>query len=61
MNTRVVSPGGTRPATPQQLTWLGTQLDAWCDEGLLDREQRGRNVWYSIAEDRREAIADLLR
>jgi uncharacterized membrane protein len=46
MNTRVVSPSGTRPATPQQLTWLGTQLDAWCEEGLLDREQaaaiRGR-------------------
>jgi ArsR family transcriptional regulator len=31
------------------------------EDGLLDREQRGRNVWYSIAEDRREAIADLLR
>ena len=46
MNTRAVSPGGTRPATPQQLTWLGTQLDAWCEEGLLDQEQaaaiRGR-------------------
>jgi ArsR family transcriptional regulator len=31
------------------------------EDGLLDREQRGRHVWYSIAQDRREAIADLLR
>jgi ArsR family transcriptional regulator len=31
------------------------------EDGLLDREQRGRNVWYSIAKDRRDAIADLLR
>ena len=31
------------------------------EDGLLDREQRGRHVWYSIAKDRRDAIADLLR
>ncbi len=31
------------------------------EDGLLDREQRGRHVWYSIAEDRRAAIGDLLR
>jgi ArsR family transcriptional regulator len=31
------------------------------EEGLLVREPRGRNVWYSIAPDRRSAIADLLR
>jgi ArsR family transcriptional regulator len=31
------------------------------DDGLLTREQRGRNVWYSIAPDRKDAIADLLR
>ena len=31
------------------------------EDGLLDRDQRGRHVWYSIAEDRRDAIADLLR
>jgi ArsR family transcriptional regulator len=31
------------------------------EDGLLDREQRGRQVWYSIAKDRRDAIADLLR
>ena len=46
MDTRVTSPTGTRPATPHQLTWLGTQLDAWCEEGLLERDQaaaiRGR-------------------
>lgn len=31
------------------------------EDGLLEREQRGRHVWYSIAADRRDAIADLLR
>ena len=31
------------------------------EDGLLDRDQRGRQVWYSIAEDRRDAVADLLR
>ena len=31
------------------------------EDGLLDREQRGRQVWYSIAKDRRDAVADLLR
>ncbi|TFD31999.1 ArsR/SmtB family transcription factor [Cryobacterium cryoconiti] len=30
------------------------------DDGLLAREQRGRNVWYAISPDRRSAIADLL-
>jgi ArsR family transcriptional regulator len=36
-------------------------LRRMADDGLLDREQRGRHVWYSIAPDRRAAIADLLR
>lgn len=31
------------------------------EDGLLVREQRGRNVWYSITPDRRDAIADLLQ
>jgi ArsR family transcriptional regulator, arsenate/arsenite/antimonite-responsive transcriptional repressor len=31
------------------------------EDGLLDRDQRGRQVWYSIPEDRRDAVADLLR
>lgn len=31
------------------------------DDGLLVREQRGRHVWYAIAPDRRDDIADLLR
>ena len=30
------------------------------DDGLLVREQRGRNVWYAVSPDRRSAIADLL-
>lgn len=31
------------------------------DEGILEKEQQGRNVWYSIAESYRDSIADLLR
>ncbi|MGD7705326.1 ArsR/SmtB family transcription factor [Microlunatus sp. Y2014] len=31
------------------------------EDGLLEREPRGRHVWYWIAADRREAIVDLLR
>ncbi|MEX1078107.1 MAG: metalloregulator ArsR/SmtB family transcription factor [Homoserinimonas sp.] len=31
------------------------------DDGLLAREQRGRQVWYSVAPDRRSDIIDLLR
>ena len=30
-------------------------------DGLLVRDQRGRQVWHSIAEDRKMAIVDLLR
>jgi len=31
------------------------------DDGLLVREQRGRQVWHSIAPSRKTAILDLLR
>lgn len=31
------------------------------DDGLLIREPRGRQVWHSIAPDRRASIIDLLR
>ena len=31
------------------------------EDGLLDRDQRGRQVWYSIHPNRRASIADLLR
>ncbi len=31
------------------------------EDGLLVREPRGRQVWHSIAPDRRTAILDLLR
>lgn len=30
------------------------------EDGLVTREQRGRNVWYAIAPERRASIADLL-
>jgi ArsR family transcriptional regulator len=31
------------------------------EDGLLNREQRGRSVWYSISPDRQSAISDLMR
>lgn len=31
------------------------------EDGLLVRDPRGRQVWMSIAEERRESIMDLLR
>ena len=31
------------------------------DDGLLVRDQRGRQVWHSIAASRKSAIIDLLR
>jgi len=31
------------------------------DDGVLDREQRGKYVWHTIAADRRSSIIDLLR
>jgi ArsR family transcriptional regulator len=31
------------------------------DDGLLERESRGKYVWLSIAADRRDGILDLLR
>lgn len=31
------------------------------EDGLLSRQQRGRQVWYAIAAERRAAVADLLR
>jgi DNA-binding transcriptional ArsR family regulator len=31
------------------------------DDGLLTREQRGRNAWYSVVAARRAEITDLLR
>ena len=31
------------------------------EDGLLVRDQRGRNAWFSVAADRAAAIDDLLR
>ena len=56
---------GLRQPTTQYLglrqPTISHHLRLMYEDGLLDREQRGRHVWYSIAEDRRGAIADLLR
>jgi ArsR family transcriptional regulator, arsenate/arsenite/antimonite-responsive transcriptional repressor len=40
---------------------ISHHLRMMSEDGLLNREQRGRHVWYSIAKDRRDAVADLLR
>jgi ArsR family transcriptional regulator, arsenate/arsenite/antimonite-responsive transcriptional repressor len=40
---------------------ISHHLRMMCEDGLLDRERRGRHVWYSIAKDRRDTVADLLR
>ena len=50
----------TEPLGLSQPT-ISHHLKIMTEDGLLDREQRGRNVWYSIAADRVDAIADLLR
>jgi ArsR family transcriptional regulator len=46
--------GMTQPTVTHHLRIL-------VDDGLLVRDPRGRQVWHSIAPDRRAAIVDLLR
>lgn len=56
-------------ATVTELTdWLGLRqptvshhLRLLHDEGVVQREQRGKYVWYRISAERREDIRDLLR
>lgn len=36
-------------------------LKALLDAGLLEREPRGRNVWYSIAPDQADRVAEVLK
>jgi len=40
---------------------ISHHLRVMVDDGLLQREQRGRNAWYSVTPERRAAINDLLR
>lgn len=40
---------------------ISHHLRLMLEDGLLTREQRGRHMWYAIAPDRRDDIADLLR
>lgn len=51
----LVEPLGLRQPT------ISHHLRIMFEEGLLSREQRGREVYYAIAPDRRGEIADLLR
>lgn len=39
---------------------ISHHLRIMLEDGLVVREQRGRNVWYAIAPDRLESITDLL-
>ena len=50
-------------AAEMQLTQptVSHHLRIMVEGGLLEREQRGRHVWHSIAADRKSAVTDLLR
>lgn len=39
---------------------ISHHLSLMHDAGLLGRERRGRQVWYSIRPERRESVSDLL-
>lgn len=39
---------------------ISHHLSLMHDGGLLTRERRGRQVWYSIRAERRESVSDLL-
>ncbi len=60
------SPGGE--ATVQTITdgmglrqpTISYHLRIMLEDGHVLRDQRGRNVWYSIAPDRRDTVHDLL-
>lgn len=40
---------------------ISHHLKIMTEAGLLVRAARGRNAWFSIAPERRESVADLLR
>ena len=61
------TPGGRRPVT-ELATELGLSqptvshhLKTMADEGVLDREQVGRTVWYSMAPQRVSEVYDAVR
>ena len=61
------TPGGRRPVT-ELATDLGLSqptvshhLKTMADEGVLDREQVGRTVWYSVAPQRVSEVYDAVR
>ena len=61
------TPGGRRPVT-ELATELGLSqptvshhLKTMADEGVLDREQIGRTVWYSVAPQRVSEVYDAVR
>ncbi len=61
------TPGGRRPVT-ELATELGLSqptvshhLKTMADEGVLDREQVGRTVWYSVAPQRVSEVYDAVR
>jgi len=39
---------------------ISYHLRIMLEDGHVLRDQRGRNVWYSIAPDRRDTVHDLL-
>ena len=59
MSTDLAPREGTHPATPHQLAWLRTQLDAWRGEGLLAEDQAAA-IWSRYHETRRVSVGRLL-
>ena len=59
MSTELLPHRGTRPATPHQLSWLRTELDAWRKEGLLDAAQEAA-IWSRYRATRRVSVGRLL-
>lgn len=50
---------GPRPATPAQLAWLRTELEAWRQEGVVD-DELARTIAERYHESRRFSVGRLL-
>jgi uncharacterized membrane protein len=59
MTTTHLSHRGTHAATPHQLAWLRSQLDAWRAEGLVD-EDAATAIWSRYRATRRVSVGRLL-
>ena len=60
-SSRVVTVGEMASHLGLRQPTVSHHLRLMLEDGLVERHQQGRQVWYSLATDRRAAIADLLR